>query len=62
MCGDRAKFVNLDEKVQDNVSFRDSSKIQIYGKETILISSRDGNCRLITDVYYVPKLKNKILS
>ena len=58
MCGDRAKFVNLDEKVQGNVSFEDSSKIQIYGKGTILISSRNGNRKLIIDVYYVPKLKS----
>ena len=52
-CRDRAKFVSLDEKVQGNVSFGDSSKIQIYGKGTILISSRNENHKLITDVYYL---------
>ncbi|XP_044475004.1 uncharacterized protein LOC123202923 [Mangifera indica] len=62
MCGDKGKFVTLDDKVQDNVSFRDSSRIQICEKCTILIFSRNGHHMLITDVYYVPKLKTNILS
>ena len=60
--GDKLKFASIDEKVQGNVSFGDSSKIQICGKGTILISSRNGSHRLIHDVYYVPKLKSNILS
>ena len=62
MCGDKLKFVSIDENVQDNVYFGDSSKIQICGKGTILISSRNRSHRLIHDVYYVPKLKSNILS
>ena len=62
MCGDKLKLASIDEKVQGNVSFRDFSKIQIYGKCTILISSRNMSHRLIHDVYYVPKLKSNILS
>lgn len=33
ICGDKYKFIKLDEKVHDNVSFKDSSKIQILRKE-----------------------------
>ncbi|KAL4369010.1 hypothetical protein GQ457_05G018750 [Hibiscus cannabinus] len=59
MCGDKEAFVELDEKVKGNVSFGDSSKVQIQGKETILISLKDDSHSLITDVYYVPKLSLK---
>ena len=62
MCGCKEKFVELDEKVKGNVSFGDSSKVQIQGKGTILFSLKDGAHKLITDVYYVPKLKSNILS
>ncbi|KAL4280140.1 hypothetical protein GQ457_03G000400 [Hibiscus cannabinus] len=62
MCGDKEAFVKLDEKVKGNVSFGDSSKVQIQGKGTILISLKDDSHSLITDVYYVPKLKSNILS
>ncbi|GMI83839.1 hypothetical protein HRI_002053200 [Hibiscus trionum] len=62
MCGDKEAFVELDEKVKGNVSFGDSSKVQIQGKGTILISLKDGSHSLITEVYYVPKLRSNILS
>ncbi|KAL4376201.1 hypothetical protein GQ457_02G024740 [Hibiscus cannabinus] len=62
MCGDKEAFVKLDDKVKGNVSFGDSSKVQIQGKGTILISLKDDSHSLITDVYYVPKLKSNILS
>ncbi|KAL4378928.1 hypothetical protein GQ457_02G031910 [Hibiscus cannabinus] len=62
MCGDKEAFVKLDENVKGNVSFGDSSKVQIQGKGTILISLKDDSHSLITDVYYVPKLKSNILS
>ncbi|RDX83791.1 hypothetical protein CR513_35260, partial [Mucuna pruriens] len=37
MCGYKEKFVELEEKVRGNVSFGDSSKVKIQGKDTILI-------------------------
>ena len=45
-----------------NVLFEDSLKVLIEEKGTILISSKDGNHKLIKDVYYVSKLKRNILS
>ena len=62
MCGDKLKFASIDENMQGNISFGDSSKIQICGKGTSLISFRNRRHRLIHDVYYVPKQKSNILS
>lgn len=62
MCGDKSKFVELEEKAAGSVTFGDASKIQIEGKGTILIRLKDGTHKLISDVYYVPKLKSNILS
>lgn len=54
--------VEIKKKVKGNVSFGDTSKIQIEGIGTILISYKDGGHKLIDEVYYVPKLKSNILS
>ncbi|KAI4326500.1 hypothetical protein MLD38_031808 [Melastoma candidum] len=62
MCGEKSKFVELEEKATGNVTFGDASKIQIKGKDTILIRLKDGTYKFISDVYYVPRLKSNILS
>lgn len=54
--------MELEEKVKENVSFGDSSKMQIQGKGTILISVKDGTHKLTRDVYYIPRLRSDILS
>ena len=55
-------FVDLDESVSDNVSFGDNSKILVKGKCKILIYLKDGRHEFISNVYYVPNMKNNILS
>lgn len=40
MCGYKDKFVEFNQKLRGNVSFRDSLKIQIEGKSTIMFFSR----------------------
>ncbi|XP_070032779.1 uncharacterized protein [Nicotiana tomentosiformis] len=62
MCGCKEKFVEINKMVRGNVSFGDTSKIQIEGISTILISYKNDDRKLIQDVYYVPKLKSNILS
>jgi len=37
MCGDKNKFMKLDEAIRGNVTFADHSKVAIKGKRTILI-------------------------
>ncbi|XP_070045049.1 uncharacterized protein [Nicotiana tomentosiformis] len=56
MYGCKEKFVEINKMVRGNVSFRDTSQIQIERIGMILISCKDGSQKLIQDVYYVPKL------
>ena len=62
MCGHKDIFVDIKKTVKGNVSFGDTSKIQIEGICVIMISYKDGGRKLIANVYYVPKLKSNILS
>ncbi|XP_070043804.1 uncharacterized protein [Nicotiana tomentosiformis] len=62
MCGCKEKSVEINKMVRGNVSFGDTSKIQIEGIGMILISYKNGDHKLIQDVYYVSKLKSDILS
>ncbi|XP_058202739.1 uncharacterized protein LOC131317183 [Rhododendron vialii] len=62
MCGDKRKFVELDETWKGYVTFGDSSNVPIMGKGTILIHLKNGDHRIISDVYFVPKMKSNILS
>ena len=55
-------FVDLDKLVSGNVSFGDNSKTPIKGKGKILIRLKDGRHEFISNVYYVPDMKNNILS
>ena len=62
MCGRRSMFVELDESVSGNVFFGDKSKILVKGKSKILIHLKNGRHQFISNVYYVPNMKNNILS
>jgi hypothetical protein len=62
MCRDKNKFVELNELVSGNVTFRDLSKALIKEKGTILISLKNGEHQFLTNVYFVPIMKSKILS
>ncbi|XP_042958086.1 uncharacterized protein LOC122293619 [Carya illinoinensis] len=62
MTGDRSKFVELDTKVMGHVCFGDESKLEIKGKDTILFEVKNGSHKVLPNVYYIPKMKNNILS
>ena len=61
-CGDKDKFIELDEVIRGNVIFADHSKVVIKEKDTILIKLKDGSHQFIGDVYYIPTMKSNILS
>nr|GEZ39619.1 zinc finger, CCHC-type [Tanacetum cinerariifolium] len=58
----REHFKELDEKVTGKVRFGDGSYIEIKGKVSILIECDDEKQRIISHVYYIPDLKNNLLS
>jgi len=51
-------FVDLDESVSGNVSFGDNFKTPVKGKGKILICLKDGRHEFISNVYYIPNMKN----
>ncbi|KAG7565310.1 Integrase catalytic core [Arabidopsis suecica] len=62
MTGNRAYFSKLDETVTGKVRFGDDSRIDIKGKGSILFVSKDGEKKILADVYYIPDLKSNIIS
>ncbi|XP_022852354.1 uncharacterized protein LOC111373988 [Olea europaea var. sylvestris] len=62
MCGRKNMFVELDELVIESITFGDESKIPVKGKGKILIRLKNCTYQFISNVYYVPNIKNNILS
>ena len=62
MCSYKNMFVELDESMNGHVSFGDSSKIDMTGKGKIFIQLKDRSHKFISNVYYIPEMKNNILS
>lgn len=60
MCGNKDMFVEFDESITGNVTFGESFQIPMIGK--ILIRLKNGRHEFISNVFYVPKMNNNILS
>jgi hypothetical protein len=48
--------------VQGNIKFRDGSVVNISGKDTVIFSRRRGDHKVLTGVYWIPRLRNSIIS
>ncbi|XP_073309973.1 uncharacterized protein [Primulina huaijiensis] len=62
MTGHRDKFQELDEAVTGRVKFGDGSTIQIMGKGTVVFDCKNGDQKVLQEVYYIPKLCSNIIS
>ncbi|KAL8119271.1 hypothetical protein AgCh_016698 [Apium graveolens] len=62
MTGEKEKFKELDEGVTGQVRFGDGSTVDIKGKGTICLRYKNGEERLLKDVYFIPTLCNNIIS
>jgi hypothetical protein len=62
MTGRGNMFSELDRAVQGTVKFGDGSVVNICGKGTIIFSERHGEHKVLMGVYWIPCLKNSIIS
>ncbi|XP_010484936.1 PREDICTED: uncharacterized protein LOC104763230 [Camelina sativa] len=61
MCGESKMFSSLDSAFKHNVKLGNSHKLMVSGKGVVKITL-NGVRYVINDVYYVPELKNNLLS
>jgi transposase InsO family protein len=62
MYGQRDLFSDLDETIQGLVTFGDTSKVPFKGKGNIPIKLKNDDHSYIADVYYVPAIKQNLVS
>lgn len=62
MTGDRSMFHELDEKILSKVKFGDGSMLEIRGKGSMLLQCKNGDQKMLPDIYFTPSLCNNILS
>ncbi|XP_024016228.1 uncharacterized protein LOC112089709 [Eutrema salsugineum] len=58
MTGDRRYFMKLDDSVTGKVCFGDDSRIDIKGKGSISFIDRNGDSRVMNNVYFIPDLRS----
>lgn len=61
MCGERSAFSELDDTFKHVVKLRNNMKMDVSGKGNVRICV-NGVAHVITGVYYIPELKNNLLS
>jgi hypothetical protein len=62
MTGRREFFTELDSSVRGSVKFGDISSVEIKGVGSVIFTAEFGEHRLLTGVYYIPTLRNSIIS
>lgn len=61
MCGNKQWFSNIDETFKHSVKLENNTRMGVMGKGNIRLEF-NGTTQVVTDVYYVPALKNNLLS
>lgn len=62
MTGDRQKFKELDHAITGKVRFGDDSTVEIQGRGTILFQGKSGDHWVLSNVYFIPKLRSNLIS
>jgi hypothetical protein len=62
MTDRREFFTELDSDVRDSVKFGDASDVEIKGVGSVIFVAESGEHRLLIGVYYIPTLRNSIIS
>ena len=62
MTGDMQKFRDLDRAIYGKVRFGNDSTIEIQGRGTIVFQGKYGDQWVLSDVYYIPKLRSNLVS
>ncbi|XP_020249218.1 uncharacterized protein LOC109826605 [Asparagus officinalis] len=62
MTGCKKWFSELDETITGKVKFGDGSVVDIQGKGTVMFQCQNGEHRLFTSVYFIPRLRSNIVS
>ncbi|XP_040384200.1 uncharacterized protein LOC107305050 [Oryza brachyantha] len=62
MTGRREFFIELDPSVRGFVKFGNASGVDIKGTGSVIFTTKSGEHRLLTGVYYIPALRNSVIS
>jgi hypothetical protein len=62
MTGRWEFFTKLDSDVRGSVKFRDASGVEIKGVSSVIFAAESVEHKLLTGVYYIPALRNSIIS
>ena len=62
MAGTRSALTQLDEGVHGTVRFEDGSRVEIQGIGSVVMQGRQGQHKLLTNFYFIPKLQSNIVS
>jgi transposase InsO family protein len=62
MTGNSTVFSELDRNVSGTVRFGDGSVVDIKGRGTVVFVSHQGRHRVLSRVYYIPRLQTSIIS
>jgi len=61
MCGDKSNFNEIDESFRHVVKLGNNTKMNVFSKGNVKLNV-NGVTHVIQDVFYVPELKNNLLS
>ena len=62
MTGHFNLFLSLDKSVQTDVTLGNNVQVTVLGKCTLGILTKQGEQKIMNDVYYVEALKHNLLS